>query len=89
MGALRRGLGPVRYADDSFASRHHEARRVRVFIGATSGIGFGTLRRMVTMLPNSIFYLLGQSAARSKRSSMNSRHWRIRQRSCSSTSKGL
>ncbi|RDL31189.1 Uncharacterized protein BP5553_09978 [Venustampulla echinocandica] len=46
-----------------FASEHHEGL-VCVFAGATSGIGAGTLERMVTMLAKSTFYVVGRSAAR-------------------------
>ena len=46
-----------------FADEHHEGR-VCVFAGATTGIGFGTLRKMLTLLHSSTFYVLGRSEAR-------------------------
>ncbi|KAK6073208.1 short-chain dehydrogenase reductase [Seiridium cupressi] len=46
-----------------FASNGHEGR-VRVFLGATSGTGLGTLRRFVTMLQSSTFYILGRTESR-------------------------
>jgi NADP-dependent 3-hydroxy acid dehydrogenase YdfG len=53
-------LANITASNISFASQHHEGR-VCVFAGATSGIGFGTLLRMVTMLDSSTFYILGRS----------------------------
>ena len=50
-------------SNEMFASKHQEGA-VCVFIGATSGIGWGTLRRMATMLYSSTFYVLGRSEAR-------------------------
>ncbi|KAL4734226.1 hypothetical protein BDV11DRAFT_212965 [Aspergillus similis] len=41
-----------------------DARTVCVFAGATSGIGAGTLSRLVQMRPNSTFYVIGRSATR-------------------------
>ncbi|KAK8024542.1 hypothetical protein PG993_012608 [Apiospora rasikravindrae] len=46
-----------------FASGQH-AGQVCVFAGATSGIGYGTLRRFVNMLQSSTFYVLGRSEER-------------------------
>lgn len=46
-----------------FARGQHEGR-VCVFAGATSGIGYGTLRRLVTMMRSSIFYVLGRTESR-------------------------
>jgi NADP-dependent 3-hydroxy acid dehydrogenase YdfG len=47
-------------SNNEFASQHHTGK-VCVFAGATAGIGFGTLRRMVTMLDSSTFYVLGRN----------------------------
>ncbi|KAK7973194.1 hypothetical protein PG996_007422 [Apiospora saccharicola] len=43
-----------------FARGQHEGR-VCVFAGATSGIGYGTLRRLITMMRSSTFYVLGRN----------------------------
>ncbi|KAH8646021.1 hypothetical protein BGZ60DRAFT_438356 [Tricladium varicosporioides] len=50
-------------SNERFASQQHEGL-VCVFIGATSGIGMGTLRKMATMLYSSTFYVLGRSESR-------------------------
>ncbi|KAI1340824.1 hypothetical protein F5Y15DRAFT_378026 [Xylariaceae sp. FL0016] len=47
----------------AFSSQNHQGR-VCVFAGATMGIGYSTLRRMVTMLHSSTFYVLGRSPSR-------------------------
>ena len=53
-------LATVKASNDCFAGEQHEGR-VCVFAGATSGIGFSTLQKLVTMLRASIFYVLGRS----------------------------
>lgn len=50
-------------SNDRFTSETHEGL-VCVFVGATSGIGMGTLRRTATMLSSSTFYVLGRSESR-------------------------
>ncbi|KAI0477146.1 hypothetical protein GGR56DRAFT_391514 [Xylariaceae sp. FL0804] len=57
------GLDGIVAANETFARQGHEGR-ICVFMGATAGIGWGTLRRMVTMLRNSTFYILGRSPSR-------------------------
>lgn len=46
-----------------FTSQHHMGR-VCVFSGATSGIGFGTIQKMLYMLHSSTFYILGRSQSK-------------------------
>ena len=46
-----------------FASGDHEGL-VCVFMGATSGIGLATLRRLLTMVRSSTFYVLGRDPSR-------------------------
>ncbi|KAI0485534.1 hypothetical protein F4859DRAFT_471547 [Xylaria cf. heliscus] len=46
--------------NDEFARQHHQGC-VAVFMGATAGIGESTLNRMVTMLDDSTFYILGRN----------------------------
>ncbi|CAJ2511130.1 Uu.00g067550.m01.CDS01 [Anthostomella pinea] len=55
--------GTVLAANAAFASQHHRGR-VCVFAGATSGISYGTLRKIVTMLHSSSSYILGRSPSR-------------------------
>ena len=42
----------------------YDEGRVCVFAGATTGIGLGTLRKMLTILRSSTFYVLGRSESR-------------------------
>ncbi|KAH9906962.1 hypothetical protein F4778DRAFT_800897 [Xylariomycetidae sp. FL2044] len=51
-------------ASNAAFSIQRRQKHVCVFAGATSGIGYGTLRRMVTMLESSKFYILGRSLSR-------------------------
>jgi NADP-dependent 3-hydroxy acid dehydrogenase YdfG len=53
----------VKESNTRFAAQQHKGL-VCVFAGATSGIGLGTLERMVTMLYSSTFYVLGRSPSR-------------------------
>ena len=53
----------IKQSNARFASEQHVGR-VCVFVGATSGIGAGTLEKMVQQLQNSTFYVLGRSKAR-------------------------
>jgi NADP-dependent 3-hydroxy acid dehydrogenase YdfG len=45
-------------------TKEHSAGLVCVFVGATAGIGAATLERMVQMLDDSTFYVLGRSATK-------------------------
>ncbi len=53
----------IRECNTRFASEHH-AGLVCLFAGATSGIGAGTLEKMILMLDEPTIYVLGRSAAR-------------------------
>lgn len=53
-------LAKVLAANEEFA-RQNPAGCVAVFMGATAGIGESTLKRMVTLLDNSTFYVLGRN----------------------------
>jgi NAD(P)-dependent dehydrogenase (short-subunit alcohol dehydrogenase family) len=53
----------VQQSNADFARAHHDGL-ICVFAGATSGIGAGTLERMVQMLNATTFYVLGRSEAR-------------------------
>lgn len=46
-----------------FAKENHTGA-ICVFVGATAGIGYATLERMVQMFEDSTFYVLGRSAAK-------------------------
>lgn len=57
------GLNEITNSNSRFADEQRTGC-VCVFAGATSGIGYGTLRRFVTMLQSSTFYVLGRSEER-------------------------
>ncbi|KAM7215917.1 hypothetical protein V8F06_008675 [Rhypophila decipiens] len=50
-------------SNERFARERHEGL-VCVFMGGTSGIGLATLRRLLTMVQSSTFYVLGRNPAR-------------------------
>ena len=54
----------IRQRNRQFATERHEGP-VCVFVGATSGIGAGTLERMVQMLHTPTIYVIGRSRSRS------------------------
>ncbi|KIW10015.1 hypothetical protein PV08_11791 [Exophiala spinifera] len=58
-------LAQVKDHNRRFANEQHGGN-VCVFVGATRGIGAGTLTRMATMIHKSTFYILGRSAKRAE-----------------------
>ena len=56
-------ISTVRERNAQFTKEHHTGL-VCVFVGATAGIGAATLERLVQMLDESTFYVLGRSAAK-------------------------
>ena len=45
-------------------TKEHQTGAVFVLVGATAGIGYATLERMIQMFEKSTFYVLGRSAAK-------------------------
>jgi NADP-dependent 3-hydroxy acid dehydrogenase YdfG len=58
-------ISTVRERNVLFAKVYHTGA-VLIFVGATAGIGYATLERMIQMFQESTFYVLGRSAANFK-----------------------